>query len=467
MSEQNNVKIEDVSTNSNFGNEIDLFIKHIEAQADIVPLVLGLIGIKLVQESKNVDKFIKENGIIENEEEDTKKKKLIIPSDKFKNFINLNEKVETTNLAYNLLPINFVVSFVSQFDAYIGGIIKSMFLAKPELLNSSEKNILFTELMKFSSIEEAQDFIVEKEVESVLRESHLKQFIWLENKLGGQTLRKDLPSFSDFIEITERRNLFVHCNGIVSRQYLEICKTNKVKEISEISLGNKLNADPAYFNKCYKTLFEIGVKLGQVIWRKLLPLENEKADLHLNNVCYNLLLKGHYKLAVNLLSFATDVLKKHTQEMQCTLIINKALAFYLSNKKDNCKKVLDKHDWSASNDKFKLAIEILLENFEEAINLMKSIGNKNEHLNREAYKEWPLFTEFRKKEIFKTAYKEIFEEELVYVETKPKNLEDILTDLKQFKKEAKETNNKEKEVIETNQEHEELDDVEDIFITTG
>ena len=285
MSEKIIEEVENDSQDSNFGNEIDLFIKHIEAQADIVPLVLGLLGVKLVQESRNVEKYIKDNGILENEEEDTKRKKLTIPSDKFKNFVSLNEKVETTNLAYNLLPINFVVSFVSQFDAYIGGIIKSMFLAKPELLNTSEKNILFTELMKFNSIEEAQDFIVEKEVESVLRDSHLKQFIWLENKLGGQTLRKDLPSFSDFIEITERRNLFVHCNGIVSRQYLETCRANQVKNISDITIGKKLNADPAYFNKCYITLFEIGVKLGQVIWRKLLPQENDKADLHLNNVC--------------------------------------------------------------------------------------------------------------------------------------------------------------------------------------
>ena len=432
--EQTEIKV----VKPDFGKEIGSFIKHIEAQADIVPLVMGLLSVKMVQESKHVDKYIKENGIVEKEENGDEKGKLLIPSDKFKEFIELNEKVETTDLAYNLLPINFVVSFVSQYDAYLGGLIRTMFISKPEFLNSSEKNILFSELIKFESIEEAREFIIEKEVESVLRESHLKQFKWLENKLGI-TLRKDLPSFSEFIEITERRNLFVHCNGIISRQYLEVCKENDVKNIDKAKLGQKLNANPAYFNKCYMVLFEIGVKLGQVIWRKLQPDDIESADAHLNNVCYQLLIKGHNRLALNLLTFATDTLKKHhDQEMLCILTINKALAHYLSDKKDDCKKVLEKHDWSATNDKFKLAIAVLREEYENAIELMKSIGTSNKHINQDAYREWPLFRHFRKREDFKLAYKEIFNEELVYIEPKPRNLEDILTDLKQLRKEAEE-----------------------------
>lgn len=430
----------------NFGSEINKFIKHIEAQTDIFPLVMSLLGVKLVQESKHVDKYIKDNGLLIENEKDSDIKQLEIPESKIKEFIKLNEKVDTTNLAYNLLPINFVVSFVSQYDAYLGGLIRVMFLNKPELLNNSEKNIMFSELLKFNSIEEAQEFVVEKEVESVLRESHIKQFKWLESKLGIP-LRKDLPSFSEFIEITERRNLFVHCNGAVSRQYIENCRENEVKGIEELKIGDLLDAKPAYFSKCYMTLFEIGVKLGHVMWRKLKPEENDEADGHLNEVCYELLIKGHYKLAINLLTFATETLKKHTQEIVCVFTINKALAYYLSNKKQDCVKVLDKHDWSATNDKFKLAIEVLKENYKESLELMKSIGNKNEHLNEEAYRDWPLFNDIRKTDEFKQTYKEIFGEELIYKETKPKDLEDILTELKQIKKETEEAQSNENDLI--------------------
>lgn len=443
MSENNSNKDESETYEEikpNFGSEINKFIKHIEDQTDIVPLVMSLLSIKLVQESKHVEKYIKDNGLLIQDGDNSETQQLEIPADKFKEFIKLNGKVDTTNLAYNLLPINFVVSFVSQYDAYLGGLIRVMFLNKPEMLNSSEKNIMFSELLKFNSIEEAQEFIIEKEVESVLRESHIKQFKWLENKLGI-SLRKDLSSFSDFIEITERRNLFVHCNGTVSRQYIDNCKENEVKGINDVKIGDVLNAKPTYFNKCYMTLFEIGVKLGHVMWRKLIPEENEEADSHLNEICYELLIKGHYKLAIKLLSFATDTLKKHTQETICILTINKALAFYLLNEKLECNKVVDKHDWSATNDKFKLAVSILKDNLVEAIELMKSIGNKNEHLNKETYRDWPLFSVFRKTIEFKDTYKEIFGEDLVYIETKPRDLEDILSELKQLKKEAQEVEN--------------------------
>lgn len=451
MSEEN-IKNQDQEAeivSPDFGKEIDKFIKHIEAQADIVPLVMGLLNVKLVQEAKHVDKYIKKNGIIEKEEKeeqdnDDDSSKLLIPADKFKGFIELNDKVDTTALATRLLPINFVVAFVSQYDAYLGGLIRTMFEAKPELLNNSEKNILFSELIKFNSLEEAREYLIEKEVESVLRESHLKQFKWLETKLNIP-LRKDLPSFSDFIEITERRNLFVHCNGVISRQYIDVCKENEVKNIDKAKIGQQLIASPEYFNKCYMVMLEIGVKLGQVIWRKLQPDKLEDADAHLNNVCYELLTKGHFRLALNLLSFATETLKKHTnQEMLCIFTINKALAHYLSENKDACKNVLAKHDWSATSYKFKLAIAVLKEDYVTAIELMKSIGSTNKHINKDAYREWPLFRQFRKTEEFKIAYKEIFGEELVYVETKPKGLEDILVEIKQLKKEAKEAKENEK-----------------------
>lgn len=431
---ENNTEQPEVK-NSKFGEEIDDFIKHIESQADIVPLVMGLVSTKLIQESRHVDKYIKANGIKEGEKDD--EQKLLIPNDKFKGFLELNENVETTALAYRLLPLNFVVSFVSQYDAYLGRLIRTMFEEKPELLNSTEKSIQLSNLLEFENLDEAKDFVIEKEVEGVLRESHLKQFKWLEGKLSIP-LRKDLPSFSAFIEVTERRNLFVHCNGVVSRQYMDTCRENKVKGLEEIAIGQKLNADPGYYQKCYSVLFEIGVKLGQVIWRKLKPDELEDADAHLNNVSYQLLLKGHFKLALNLLSFATDTLKKHCdKEVEYIFTINKALAHYLSDKKEEAVKILDKEDWSATSDKFKLAISVLKEDYTNAIELMKSIGSSNKHLNKDAYREWPLFRVFRKTDEFKEAYKDIFGEELIYVETKPKNLEDVLEELKKMKEEAK------------------------------
>ena len=155
-----------------------------------------------------------------------------------------NEKI--ANHSIEILPNSLFVSLISQFDAFLGKLIKQIFLTKPEILNSSEKNISFAKLSELKSFEEAKEYMIEKEIESVLRESHTDHFQWLENKLRI-TLRKDLDIWKDFIEITERRNLLVHNDGIVTSQYLLICRQNNVTFSSEPKIGDQLNVDPEYF----------------------------------------------------------------------------------------------------------------------------------------------------------------------------------------------------------------------------
>lgn len=66
----------------------------------------------------------------------------------------------------------------------LGSLIKEIFRIKPEILNGSEKNLTYKNLIRFDSLNAARDFIIENEVESVLRESHSEQFNWLEKKLS-------------------------------------------------------------------------------------------------------------------------------------------------------------------------------------------------------------------------------------------------------------------------------------------
>jgi len=73
-----------------------------------------------------------------------------------------------------------------------------------------------------------------------------------------------------------------------------------------------LEVSPTYFRQAYEALFEVGVKLAQVFWRKLKPAELKDADEHLITVSYHLLVEQKYDLAKALLDFATEVLKKHS-----------------------------------------------------------------------------------------------------------------------------------------------------------
>jgi hypothetical protein len=279
---------------------------------------------------------------------------------------------------------------------------------------------MFAQLAEFGSIERAKEYLVDKEIESVLRKSHSEQFDWLENKLG-LPLRTNLPAWTLFIEITERRNLFVHTNGLVSHQYLEVCERHKCTMTSDAVLGKPLSITGEYFRAAYDCLFEIGVKLAQVLWRKLEPDKMSSADASLNRVSYELLVEGRYRLARVLLDFGTETLKKHgSEEARLLMVVNRAQAYKWTGEDEKSRALLDAEDCSATSMRFKLGCAVLRDDHESALQLMSQIGSDGE-MNKHFYREWPLFREIRKCGEFAAKFEEIFGEPYtaITVDTQP------------------------------------------------
>ena len=327
---------------------------------------------------------------------------------RLRKFKNRDQKV---GLAQVLVPRALFVSLVSVFDAHIGRLIRYLFKIRPEALNSSANTLTYSQLVEFGTIENARDYVVEKEVETVLRKSHTEQFDWLEAKFG-LPLRKDLPAWTTFIEVTERRNLFVHSNGVVSRQYLEVCKKNSCPILNDLCVGKSLSLKGEYFLAAHECLFEIGVKLSQVLWRKVQPDDIQTADGSLVTVCYELLAEGRYRLARVLLDFATETLPRYSSdEYRLTFIVNRAQAYKWLGDEEKARNILSAEDWTAKANKFKLAQMVLLDDFKAAAEFMRRIGT-GEHMDMHSYREWPLFREARKSKEFADAFEEVFKEPL-------------------------------------------------------
>ncbi|NMB41833.1 MAG: hypothetical protein GX996_07850 [Firmicutes bacterium] len=102
---------------------------------------------------------------------------------------------------------------MSQFDVLVGQLLRSVYFAKPALLNSSESKLTVSEIFEYDSFDEVKNYFIGEEVTSLLRKSHPKQFDWLENKLSME-LRKGLDIWPCFVEVTQRRSLLVHTDGI-------------------------------------------------------------------------------------------------------------------------------------------------------------------------------------------------------------------------------------------------------------
>ncbi len=409
------------------------FLGQIDSVKETLPFVMLIISANDGKANKDLMKFVEENGI-EEKDESGEEYFSFTPEDGHK-FRILEKNAEVASAALDIIPNSLFVSLISQFDSFLGKMIREIFKVKPEILNSSEKSLSFAQLIKLNSFEEAKEYIIEKEVETILRNSHTDHFNWLEQKLNIP-LRKDLPIWSDFLEITERRNLFVHSDGYISNQYLSICRQNSVKLNGE-KIGQRLNVSAEYFEKAYKCLYEISVKLTQVIWRKLLPIDIESADASLNDICVELLRQKHFDLADIFLDFATLTLKKFfNEETKNVFIINKALSYKLGGKQSECEDLIKAKDWSASSDKFKLAVAVLVDDHPEMAKLMAKMGSGDD-IDKLSYKIWPLFEPVRELELFKTTYEKIFKEKFVLVDT-PKKLIEMIIQKKQVAEDVNE-----------------------------
>lgn len=409
-----------------FGDEIELFVKQIDALAETLPLAMIAIGRVRVTSQEQLHKFLREEcKPVSHKDGMTTYRFEGGQYLKHQRFLRRRQKAE---LAMMLVPRGLLVALVSQFDAYVGALIRQLFKSRPEILDSSQKPLTLSQLIECGSVEAAKEFVIDKEIESVLRESHNDQFNWLESKLGI-TLRKGLSVWPAFIELTERRNLFVHTNGVVSRQYLEVCRRHSCQIPADIGLGDSLPITREYFGAACDCLLEIGVKLGQVIWRKIQPAEMKKADENLVVTTYTMLSEGRYQLALPLLDFATETLPRlSSEDARLSCVVNRAQTYKWTGNEAKCREILDDEDWSATDIKFRLACAVLRDDFKHAIELVKQIGATDRHVEKHAYREWPLFREFRKSAEFAAVFQEVFGEQLNTLVVKSKAEGDLSTE---------------------------------------
>jgi hypothetical protein len=394
-----------------FANQAKWLVKHVGSLHRMLPLFAAVSGHLTRGIGDEMEKFIGEHASDKVYSQDGNLEKFLLTGDRVARYRKLERRLSDSGIFTLLLPRMTIISLVSLYDAYLGRLIRVIFDVKPELLNASDRQLKFSDLVAFESIEAARNCIADLEVETILRQSHTEQFEWLEKALGVP-LRKDLPAWSIFIELTERRNLFVHLDGVVNAQYLRVCARGGVKLPPECAVGSQLTVPPVYFAAACNCILEIGLKLNQVLWRKLVPTEMDKADGSLIDTSYELLVVRDFRLVEDLLRFAVKPpLKYACAENELYLKINLAIALKAQDKTQELAQLLDAIDFSALSDLFRLANSALRQDVSSAVAIMKRIG-RAEKPDELAYRTWPLFRWLRQTAEFQDAFQEIFGEPL-------------------------------------------------------
>jgi hypothetical protein len=123
-----------------------------------------------------------------------------------------------------------------------------------------------------------------------------------------------------------------------------------------------------------------------------------------------MLAEGRFRTARKLLDFAVAKKKHASEQSRRTFVINRAQAYKWLGDDATARKIIGSEDWSASSDAFGLAAKVLLEEYDDAIAIMRRIG-ANGDPKKGDYRDWPLFSKFRKSAIFLDSFREVFGEE--------------------------------------------------------
>lgn len=304
------------------------------------------------------------------------------------------------------LESSLFISLFSSFDMFTGELITALHLKKPALFDRLNRTVPLSTILAAVSIDDLKANVLNEEIEGFRRKSYPEQFDYLEAAFGLSL--KKFPRWSDFVEATQRRNLFTHCGGVVSEQYRTVCEREGVplKEIAPV--GDRLILGPKYFLPTCELLHEVALKLGHTLWRKVLPEDLKAADIHLNSVVYDALSLEQWERAeiageffAHQKTFSNDLYRRMAA-------VNYAIALKRQKKIEAMKSALSVHDWSASIPEFRLAEAILLDETENAIAIMKMIGIKGQLLEEHSYYSWPLFQEFCQQLEFQQTYESIY-----------------------------------------------------------
>ena len=398
------------ATPSDFQEVFRNFVTIMESYRRFIPMTISiahLLSVSIVQ--NRIGGFAREKGKTRGDLSNEDRSVYEVDWSCYREFSMIREEVYSALKGTKNLPEVLLIGLISSYDAFLASLLRVVLFKQENIFFTSAKSITFAELSKLGSIDDAKRSLIDKEIEGVIRSGHDDQFAWMEKQLA-LPLRAGLKVWPRFIEVCERRNLLTHTGGIVSAQYSVNCTEHKA-DIKSVKVGDKLSVSAPYFAQSVETVYEVGIKLCYVLWRKFAKDEADTADSRINELGYDLIHGRSYQLAEAILQFGVNGFKGRKKEETLSMMtINVANAIRLQGRIAEANKILDTKDWSGSKTELRLGVAAVKGDIDAVIQLMAEIGNTGD--NAEHYRSWPVFRGLRENQKFLAAFENVFGEPL-------------------------------------------------------
>lgn len=302
------------------------------------------------------------------------------------------------------------VGMVTTFDELVAQLIRNVLKHVPEILNSFSLEIPYRDVVSAKDFQNLQESLIRDIVDGIMWKSRSDQLKWLETYVTKEKFLNTIPQYEKFIEIAERRNVYVHNNGIVNSAYLSRVNIEKAG-IKDATLGKRLHLTSKYFDESADVLVEAYVIIVHKVIRKLMrnaTLEQKEVlDTHFNQSVYDQLDGGRFDSAARLASKMLDggfAISDMTRKMGA---VNLGIALKKSGDELSSNRALDSVDWSSARTEFKLCIAAIKEDEGEVCRLLpQMIGS--DLIGPQAYFEWPAFEWMRSKPKFWQKLQEVY-----------------------------------------------------------
>lgn len=290
-----------------------------------------------------------------------------------------------------LLRRSAVVTLMSYFEALIADLVHAFYIRFPSALPAEQRSLTLAELRELGSVDEAVQYLVAQEVDSILRESLEKQISYFTKplKVDVSPIEGSMPRL---IEVDQRRNIYVHNRGIVNHHYLKRVAPHLIDEHSAKD-GEHLHVDEEYLQTAIDSAFVSGLILAIQCWAKWEKDEVEDRDSFIIEATFEGLVEHRYDVVKRLASYAvTGPLK--ADESRHIVIVNHAIALKESGDIAGMEKLLAATDWSATGLRFKLALCSLRSDQAGFFQLLpRAIAA--EEVTRDQLVEWPVYASAR------------------------------------------------------------------------
>jgi len=312
-----------------------------------------------------------------------------------------------------LLYRSSFVMLMSYFDFLLSDLIHYFYRKYPESLSGKELQLTLRDLKLLGDIDDAVNFIINKEADSVLYDKLEKQKLYLKNTLKIDT-KDDIINWDKLVEAMERRHIVVHNDCKINRRYLSNVDLSQVPEkAKDLKEGAQVLITESYFRSVFEEICVSGMVLLQVCWRKWEKDDTARADQQLALDIYDSLVKEDWTCAerLGLFSRGCDV---RDQACRLVLDVNYCQSLKWQGKKRELQKEIKKFDTSALSPKFILAVYALRSDRDRFYNNLENAITVDK-MSEKDFTEWPLFRELRKdpdyEERIKTVFKSISEKE--------------------------------------------------------